>query len=213
MRATVEDVDHRQRQRGRGLGRRGSGRAVCPSPRPRRALRQARRRGWRWRPGVPLFGVPSSSISARSSALLVESVESAEPLAISSLTFATALRRPCRRSARSPSRSSTASCAPGRRARGHGGAADGARLEPDVHLDGRIAARVEDLARVDAGDRGHRPPWSGRSSDPARSSGSARPGSPTAQAEALGDLDARAEAPGRAAQRELGIGVRADGPR
>ncbi len=44
---------------------------------------------------------------------------------------------------------------PGRGAGGHGGAAGGARLEPDVDLHGRVAARVEDLPRVDACDRAH----------------------------------------------------------
>jgi len=38
----------------------------------------------------------------------------------------------------------------GRRAAGHGGPAGGAARQGDVGLDGRVAAAVEDLARVDA---------------------------------------------------------------
>ena len=43
---------------------------------------------------------------------------------------------------------------PGRGARGNGGATAGARLELDVDLDGRVAARVEDLAAADGDDGG-----------------------------------------------------------
>ena len=43
----------------------------------------------------------------------------------------------------------------GRGAGGHRGEAAGARLERDLDLDGRVAARVEDLARVDGGDGAH----------------------------------------------------------
>ena len=41
----------------------------------------------------------------------------------------------------------------GRGAGGHRGQAAGAGLQHDLDLDGRVAARVEDLARVDGGDR------------------------------------------------------------
>jgi hypothetical protein len=52
----------------------------------------------------------------------------------------------------------------GRRARRDDGAAQGAALEADLGLDGGVAARVEDLARVDPDDVGHaaettRGPW------------------------------------------------------
>ena len=42
-----------------------------------------------------------------------------------------------------------------RGAGGHHSAAEGARVEPDLDLDRGIAARVEDLARVDGADLGH----------------------------------------------------------
>src|SRR5581483_10234852 len=42
-----------------------------------------------------------------------------------------------------------------RGAGGDGGAAERARLEAYVDLDGRVAARVEDLAGADIGDRCH----------------------------------------------------------
>jgi hypothetical protein len=45
---------------------------------------------------------------------------------------------------------------PGRRAGRHGRPAEGPGLETDVDLDGRVAARVEDLAGVDVGDRAQR---------------------------------------------------------
>src|SRR5207247_1283452 len=41
----------------------------------------------------------------------------------------------------------------GRGARGHGRPPGRAGVEPDVDLHGRIAARIEDLARVDTRDR------------------------------------------------------------
>ncbi len=44
----------------------------------------------------------------------------------------------------------------GRGARGNGGDAARAGLERDLDLDGRVAARIEDLAGVDGGDRAHR---------------------------------------------------------
>jgi hypothetical protein len=43
----------------------------------------------------------------------------------------------------------------GRRARRHRRAAPGAGLELHLHLDRRIAARVQDLARVESRDRRH----------------------------------------------------------
>ena len=43
----------------------------------------------------------------------------------------------------------------GRGARRDGGGAERARLEPDLDLDGRVAARVEHLAGVEVDDRAH----------------------------------------------------------
>src|SRR5207244_3775202 len=42
-----------------------------------------------------------------------------------------------------------------RGARGDHAATEGTRVEPHVYLDGRVAARVEDLAGVDRADLGH----------------------------------------------------------
>ena len=46
-------------------------------------------------------------------------------------------------------------------ARGHGGAAEGAALQDDVDLDRRVAAAVENFARVDVSDHGHGKPRGG----------------------------------------------------
>ena len=43
----------------------------------------------------------------------------------------------------------------GRGARGHGGAAEGAVLQRDIHLDRRIAAAIENLTGVNIDDGGH----------------------------------------------------------
>src|SRR5439155_27186104 len=56
-------------------------------------------------------------------------------------------------------------------ARRHRRAAPGAGLELDLDLDRRIAARVEDLPRIDAGDDGHASSSSRRRSRPARRAG------------------------------------------
>ena len=101
---------------------------------------------------------------------------------------------------------------PRRRARRHGRAADRARLELDVDLDGRVAARVEDLPRADAARSTdaltRTPPWRGRSSDPAPRAPARQTTSPR-RPRALGALDALDEAPRHRAQRELGIDVQA----
>ena len=96
----------------------------------------------------------------------------------------------------------------GRRAGRDGGAADGARLEQHVDLDGRVAARVEDLAGVDV-----------RRSRLIRGllgvvevavlllERQRAPILAVLARELLGSLDAAAEALRRAAQLELGIDV------
>src|SRR5262249_35383548 len=48
---------------------------------------------------------------------------------------------------------------PGRCARRHGGAADRSGLERNIDLDGRVAATVEDLARMDVDNRCHGIPF------------------------------------------------------
>ena len=55
----------------------------------------------------------------------------------------------------SPSRSSTASCCPGRRARRDGRPAAHAGMEDGLDLDGGVSPRVEDLVAVQRVDRAH----------------------------------------------------------
>ncbi len=106
-------------------------------------------------PSRPLFGVPSSSIIVRSSAPCSAARAPVRAAAISPLTLATARPTPLPAQRSPPSRSSTASNSPGRGARGNRREATCARLQHDLHLDGGVAARVEDLARVDRGNRAH----------------------------------------------------------
>ena len=75
---------------------------------------------------------------------------------ISSLTASIAWSTPLPpQRALSPSRFSTASCAPGRCARRHRRATEAAVIEQHVDLHRRIAPAVEDLARMDVDDCGH----------------------------------------------------------
>ena len=106
-------------------------------------------------PSRPLFGVPSSSIIVWSRAPCSAARAPVSAAAISPLTLATALRDPLA----GPGVAAVAQLdrleLAGRGARRHGGEAARARLEDDLDLDGRVAARVEDLARVDGGDGAH----------------------------------------------------------
>ena len=157
--AAVEDVHHRHRQhasaRRRRRARPGSGRAAGRSrPRPPWPP-PARRRGSRWRRAGPCSGcrrARSSSGRGRPARRPRAPVSAA---AISPLTLATARETPLPAQASPPSRSSTASNSPVEAPGGHRRQAAGAGLERDFDLDGRVAARVEDLARVDGGDGAH----------------------------------------------------------
>ncbi len=61
-----------------------------------------------------------------------------------------------------------------RGARGHHGAAEGARVEPHLDLHRGVAAGVEDLARVDGADLGHAQAFRSMKKVPSARSGSAR---------------------------------------
>ena len=165
-----------------------------PRPRPP-SRRRASTPRIAFAPSRPLFGVPSSSISALVERALVGRVEPGDARRRSRRsTFATACVTPLPPYAAPPSRSSTASCTPGRRARRHRGAAERARLERDVDLDGRVAARVEDLAargRAAIALIGSASPWPDRSSGPARRAASSAQRPPLRRREPLGALDAR----------------------
>ena len=157
VRAAVQHVHHRHGQHVRRLAaevapeRQPVLRPRSPWPRP------ATRRGSRWRRGAPLFGVPSSSIIARSSACLVGGVEApARRRRARRSRWPPPSSRPCRRTASPPSRSSTASNSPVEAPEGTAARPDGARAQHDVDLDGRVAAAVEDLAGVDLLDLAHR---------------------------------------------------------
>ena len=94
----------------------------------------------------------------------------------------------------------------GRGARGDRRAAEGARLEQDVDLDRRVAARVEDLAGADVGDAAHSAIASLARSKyrSCAASASALQSSPAAAASRSARLDARAEPLRGAPQLELG---------
>src|SRR5262247_999788 len=65
----------------------------------------------------------------------------------------------------------------GRGAGRHGRPADRSIVQDDVDLDGRIAARVEDLASVDVFDRGRHAPAFALAGAPGLSSSTETPGS------------------------------------
>ena len=157
MGAAVEHVHHRHRQQVRlaaavelrqiaieRLPGVGAAALAAASETPRIALAPSR----------PLFGVPSSSIIVSSRAPCSAARAPVSAAAISPLTFSTARETPlpaqrCRRRAARPPRTrrSRRPTAPRR-----------ARERPNrghLDLDRRIAARVEDLARVDGCDGAH----------------------------------------------------------
>ena len=152
--AAVDHVHHRHRQRRRVLAaevaeERGPASAAAAfalaSETPRIAFAPRR----------PLFGVPSSSISRRSSASWSVASSPATAAAISPLTFATACRH-----ALAAVRVAAVAQLDRLVDAGGGAGRDGrpagrARPSDDLHLDGRVAAGVEDLAGVDAGDAAH----------------------------------------------------------
>ena len=127
--------------------------------------RARRRPPWPWPASTPrmalapsraLLGVPSASIRARSTARWSRASTPSRMSAISPLTLADRLAgRPCRRSGRPPSRSSTASNDPVEAPDGTMARPTAPGVEDDLDLDGGIAAGVEDLAADDLLDDAH----------------------------------------------------------
>ena len=127
-------------------------------------------------------------------------------------TFATACVTPLPPYSAPPSRSSIASSRPVDAPDGTAARPNGTRLEANVDLDGRVAARVEDLPRVGGSDGAQRNSsfaWSKYASLASRLS--SRNVSPFAAALLLGALDPIAEPARHRAQGELRIDV--DAPR
>ena len=102
-------------------------------------------------PSRPLFGVPSSSISVRSSPSWSTTSSPRTASAISPLTFATACETPLPPHAVAAVAQLDRLVHAGRGARGDDRPAEPAR--DDLDLDGRVPARVQNLAGVNVGDR------------------------------------------------------------
>ena len=152
--AAVEHVHHRHRQHVR---RRAAEVAVQRQPLARRPAAWAAASETpriALAPSRDLLGVPSSAISASSSAALVGRVEAAQRLGDLAVHVRDGLRDALAAVALAAVAQLDRLELAGRRARGHGGAADGARVELDLDLDGGVAARVEDLAGVDVSRSG-----------------------------------------------------------
>ena len=159
--AAVDHVHHRHREHGRR--RRGSIRrarrcrdTAAPRPRPpRRARSPARRRGSRSRRGATCSGSRRARAAPRRSRPGRWPGAPASAFAIVAVDVLDRLRHalagPVVAAVAQLGRLELA----GRGARGHRGAALGAGPEPDLDLDRRVAAGVEDLAGVDVLDRAH----------------------------------------------------------
>ena len=208
--AAVDHVQHRHGQRRRGLAAEVAvERLRRPRP-PQPSRRRARRRGSRSRRGVPLFGVPSSSISFRSSACLVERVQPGEL----ARDLAVHVRDRLRDALAAPLGAAVAQLDrlvhAGRGARGHRGAPEraGARARRRPPPSGCRASRG-------SGGRARRlialirvAPLPGRSSGPARRAAARSSARPARR----GELARRARPASTkrvfvAAERELGIDV------
>ena len=101
-----------------------------------------------------MLGVSSRSMSSSSMPAWSAASRPASAWAISPSMFATAARTPLPPNRRlSPSRSSTASWAPVEAPEGTAARPERPVRQDDVDLDGRVAAGVENLAPVDAGNR------------------------------------------------------------
>ena len=154
--------------------------------------------------------MPSSATSAASTALWSAASSPISAGAISVRTFSTAFPTPL------PEPGARIAVAeldrlelPGRGARRHGGAPDLARVDLDVDLDRRVAARIEDLPRADGCDpRAHRSiSFAASKYRSCSSSGSSAKTRAVVVRQLLGALDPIGEAPRRRAQRELGVDV------
>ena len=108
-------------------------------------------------PSRPLFGVPSASMSAVVDGCLVGGVHPRERGGELAVHVGDrqrhALAEPIVAAVPELHGLELAGGCP----RGDCGPAEGARLELDVDLDGRVPPRVEDLPSVDAGDLAHEP--------------------------------------------------------
>ena len=156
VRAAVEHVHHRHRAGSAPPRRRGSATAAGPAPSAAAArAAPATRRGSRSRRAASLFGVPSRSISARSSACWSTRVDARDRLGDLAVDVADGLGDALAQ----PRVAAVAQLGglelAGRGARGHRGAAGGAGAQDDVDLDRRVPAGVEDLAGVDGLDLAH----------------------------------------------------------
>ena len=106
-------------------------------------------------PSRALFGVPSSSISARSIGQLVLGIEAGERIEDLAVDRLDRLAHPPAAKARPAVALLDRLVRAGRGARRNRRAAERPGLEGDLDLDGRIAAAVEDLAGMNVGDGGH----------------------------------------------------------
>ena len=107
-------------------------------------------------PRRPLFGVPSSFLSASSMRRWSRASMPESASKISPLTASTALQHALAEVALLVAVAQLDGLVRSRRgAGGHAGAAQRAVLEDDIHLDGRVAAAVQDLAADDIDDGGH----------------------------------------------------------
>ena len=148
--AAVDDVHHRHRQRRRLVAAEVAEERHARRRRRPPSRRRARRRGSRWRRAGPC----SACRRARSARGRARSWSLASrPRTASAISPFDVARRPSSTPLPPYGVAAVAQLDrlvhAGRGARRHGGAAEGARLELDVDLDRRVAARVEDLAGVD----------------------------------------------------------------
>ena len=148
--AAVEDVEERDRQDPRARPAEVAVERQVVRRRGRVGAGEARRRGSRWRPSLPLLGVPSSSMSAASIAGLVGGVGAQSAGAIISRTFSTALQDALAAEAGLVAVAQLDRLVgAGRGARGDGRPADRAVGEDDVDLD-------RSGCRASRGSRGRR---------------------------------------------------------
>ena len=157
MGAAVDHVHQRHRAGDARRGRRGTGRAAAraSSAAARATARDTPSSALAPRPD--LLGVPSSSSSARSIRACSPASMPSISGAIVSTTFWTARRTPLPVVAPGIVIAELDGLALARRGAGwHERAPERARREPDLDLDGGVATRVENLARVNVLDLGHR---------------------------------------------------------
>ena len=158
--AAVEHVHHRHRAtRGRSRRRRsGRGASSSSSAPPWRS--PATRRGWRWRRGGLVVGAVEVAKDAVDRALLecVDPLDRVGDLTVDVVDGALhALAHVALATVAQLDRFELA----GRRARRHDGPPAGTRLENHLDLDGRVSARIEDLAADDELDVAHDNPRCG----------------------------------------------------